>query len=341
MTTRPPRAGPNPDGEARQAGSQARPSASKSPKVAGRRIADAARFRPLCGEPLRRGETGVRPRHHRSRGRSRVPGLRNPAPASRPVREVCDRARHRRGGQGNPRADRAAASPRENPPPISSTRSTCAACRSMSTSAPSCRAPSSANCWIRISAARTTKAASLIDDPAAVESVLDLCTGSGCLAILASRHFPNAADRRGGYFEGRARGRRAQRRRSRPGRPRHAAPRRPVRAARRQALRPDHLQSALCRRAGHGRRCRANAAPSRNSPSTAAPTGSTSSAASWTRPAASDAAGRAVVRNRPRPREAGGRLSAIAAALARHRGFRRRSVLDRAPPISERSRAAA
>jgi ribosomal protein L3 glutamine methyltransferase len=33
----------------------------------------------------------------------------------------------------------------------------------------------------------------LIDDPAGVESVLDLCTGSGCLAILASRHFPNAA----------------------------------------------------------------------------------------------------------------------------------------------------
>ena len=33
---------------------------------------------------------------------------------------------------------------------------------------------------------------SLIDDPAAVESVLDLCTGSGCLAILASRQFPNA-----------------------------------------------------------------------------------------------------------------------------------------------------
>jgi ribosomal protein L3 glutamine methyltransferase len=32
----------------------------------------------------------------------------------------------------------------------------------------------------------------LIDDPAAVENVLDLCTGSGCLAILASRNFPNA-----------------------------------------------------------------------------------------------------------------------------------------------------
>jgi ribosomal protein L3 glutamine methyltransferase len=32
----------------------------------------------------------------------------------------------------------------------------------------------------------------LIDDPAGVENVLDLCTGSGCLAILASRTFPNA-----------------------------------------------------------------------------------------------------------------------------------------------------
>jgi ribosomal protein L3 glutamine methyltransferase len=34
--------------------------------------------------------------------------------------------------------------------------------------------------------------AALIGDPASVESVLDLCTGSGCLAILASRNFPNA-----------------------------------------------------------------------------------------------------------------------------------------------------
>lgn len=34
---------------------------------------------------------------------------------------------------------------------------------------------------------------SLISDPSSVESVLDLCTGSGCLAILASRNFPNAA----------------------------------------------------------------------------------------------------------------------------------------------------
>jgi len=33
---------------------------------------------------------------------------------------------------------------------------------------------------------------SLIDDPHAVERVLDLCTGSGCLAVLAAMRFPNA-----------------------------------------------------------------------------------------------------------------------------------------------------
>ncbi len=33
---------------------------------------------------------------------------------------------------------------------------------------------------------------SLIDDAGAVDNVLELCTGSGCLAILAARAFPNA-----------------------------------------------------------------------------------------------------------------------------------------------------
>ena len=31
-----------------------------------------------------------------------------------------------------------------------------------------------------------------IADPEGVETVLDVCTGSGCLAILAARAFPNA-----------------------------------------------------------------------------------------------------------------------------------------------------
>jgi ribosomal protein L3 glutamine methyltransferase len=34
--------------------------------------------------------------------------------------------------------------------------------------------------------------ASLIDDPRTIERVLDLCTGSGCLAVLAAKRFPNA-----------------------------------------------------------------------------------------------------------------------------------------------------
>ena len=38
----------------------------------------------------------------------------------------------------------------------------------------------------------TDESSSLVSDPDSVEAVLDLCTGSGCLAILASRRFPNA-----------------------------------------------------------------------------------------------------------------------------------------------------
>ena len=37
------------------------------------------------------------------------------------------------------------------------------------------------------------EAGSLLGDPLSVEHVLDLCTGSGCLAILASLNFPNAS----------------------------------------------------------------------------------------------------------------------------------------------------
>ena len=39
----------------------------------------------------------------------------------------------------------------------------------------------------------TGEEASLIEDPGAVERVLDLCTGSGCLAVIAAMRFPNAA----------------------------------------------------------------------------------------------------------------------------------------------------
>jgi ribosomal protein L3 glutamine methyltransferase len=40
--------------------------------------------------------------------------------------------------------------------------------------------------------AHDDQAGTLIENASAVQNVLDLCTGSGCLAILASRTFPNA-----------------------------------------------------------------------------------------------------------------------------------------------------
>ena len=38
-----------------------------------------------------------------------------------------------------------------------------------------------------------SEAGSLIEDPSDIRRVLDLCTGSGCLAILAAQRFPNAS----------------------------------------------------------------------------------------------------------------------------------------------------
>jgi ribosomal protein L3 glutamine methyltransferase len=44
-----------------------------------------------------------------------------------------------------------------------------------------------------LSGTLTGEASSLIPDPAAISTVLDLCTGSGCLAVIAARRFPAAA----------------------------------------------------------------------------------------------------------------------------------------------------
>ncbi len=82
--------------------------------------------------------------------------------------------------------------------------------------------------------------------PIASTRALDLCTGSGCLAILMAHAFPNAridavdvsadalavAQRNVADYDLDA--------------THHAGPVRPVRRTGRAALRPDHLQSALC-----------------------------------------------------------------------------------------------
>jgi ribosomal protein L3 glutamine methyltransferase len=43
-----------------------------------------------------------------------------------------------------------------------------------------------------LSGTLTGEASSLIPDPAAISTVLDLCTGSGCLAVIAAQRFPAA-----------------------------------------------------------------------------------------------------------------------------------------------------
>ena len=80
-------------------GKAARRTQAKIAQGRSRRTADAARFRPLCGQPLHRSRTGVRAWHHRSGGGGRLPGLRNAASSSRPVRGVCHGAGHRAEGK--------------------------------------------------------------------------------------------------------------------------------------------------------------------------------------------------------------------------------------------------
>ena len=63
----------------------------------------------------------------------------------------------------------------------------------MSTSAPSCRAPSSANCWIRISAARTTtNGGSLIDDPGGGNACSTSAPARAASRCWRAGRFPNA-----------------------------------------------------------------------------------------------------------------------------------------------------
>ena len=89
-------------------------------------------------------------------------------------------------------------------------------------------------------------------DPLPVGSVLDLCTGSGCLAILAALAFPNATVDASDICRRRACRRRAQCARLWPGGAHLAVALRSLRRPCRQALRPHHRQSALCRRGGAG-----------------------------------------------------------------------------------------
>ena len=151
---------------------------------------------------------------------------------------------------------------------------------------------------------------SLIGDPASVRKRARPLHRLGLPCHSGEPEFSECRNRRGGYFKGCARGRRAQCRRLRAGGSLDAVPRRSVQAAGRQALRPDHFQSALCRCGRHGR------------PAARMPRRAEARLRRRRRRArycqahprrgdrAPDAAGRAVMRDRPLPSAARGRLSA-------------------------------
>ncbi len=174
---------------------------------------------------------------------------------------------------------------------------------------------------------------SLIADASAVENVLDLCTGSGCLAVLASRRFPNASvdavDISAGALEVAKRNIAGYGLEDR------------VKLYRGDLFKPlgerryDLIISNPPYVDARGmaalpRECRAEPKLAFDGGARRARRGQ----AYFERGGApSDAARRAVMRDRPRPRPFGGRVSQPADVMAGHRGIRRARCSGSPPPI--------
>src|ERR1700676_5635736 len=169
----------------------------------------------------------------------------------------------------------------------------------------------------------------LIEDPAAVDNVLDLCTGSGCLAVLASRSFPHAridaVDISAGALEVAARNIADYGLEERVTLHRGDLFK-PLGDKRYDLIISNPPYVARQGRADLPRECRAE-------PKLAFDGGA--DALTLVRRILEEAGrhlmarGGVVGRDGPGPVAAGGRLSAIAAIVARHRRIRRRGVLDR------------